>query len=148
MTQGWNPQATPSGAFGPQSAAAAGGGGGTFVSQGAHAPSLAPRPSPGVFAPNVGVFGAAPPSLGAFTSFAEPVEVAVAKARKEAEEKAIREIIKEDCNARGSHIADELNVRDADGRVMVNFNHPEDEAPIYLTDHIAKFIKPHQIGGT
>ena len=99
------------------------------------------------YKPNLGAFAPCQ-SLGAFSKFdATPEDGEAARLRAEAEEKAIKAIIKEDCHARGSRIADECNVPDDSGRVMVNFNHPEDEDPIYLTDHLAKQIKPHQIGG-
>jgi len=62
-------------------------------------------------------------------------------------DKEIDEIIKRDCHARGSHIDEAENVKGADGRVLVNYNHPADEDPIYLTPLLAKVIKPHQIGG-
>lgn len=31
--------------------------------------------------------------------------------------------------------------------MLVNVNHPPDEQNIYLADHLASRIKPHQIGG-
>ncbi|XP_030827924.1 helicase ARIP4-like [Strongylocentrotus purpuratus] len=47
----------------------------------------------------------------------------------------------------GLHTNDEANVPDIHGRVLVNVNHPPDDPDIYLPDHIARAVKPHQIGG-
>ncbi|XP_077384956.1 helicase ARIP4 isoform X2 [Festucalex cinctus] len=47
----------------------------------------------------------------------------------------------------GAHINDALNLPDAQGRVMVNINHPAEEKDIYLAPQLAKAVKPHQIGG-
>ncbi|XP_046726872.1 helicase ARIP4-like isoform X1 [Silurus meridionalis] len=40
-----------------------------------------------------------------------------------------------------------VNQPDAQGRVLININHPEDESDIYLSPQIARIIKPHQIDG-
>jgi len=53
----------------------------------------------------------------------------------------------EDPNNSGMHVNDCLNVHDADGRVLVNTNHPESDPDIHLAPQLEKFIKPHQIGG-
>ncbi|XP_051933273.1 helicase ARIP4 [Hippocampus zosterae] len=47
----------------------------------------------------------------------------------------------------GAHINDALNLPDAQGRVLVNINHPAEEKDIYLAPQLAKAVKPHQIGG-
>lgn len=47
----------------------------------------------------------------------------------------------------GAHINDALNMPDAQGRVLVNINHPAEEKDIYLTSQLARAVKPHQIGG-
>ncbi|XP_061640395.1 helicase ARIP4 isoform X1 [Phyllopteryx taeniolatus] len=47
----------------------------------------------------------------------------------------------------GAHINDALNLPDAQGRVMVNINHPAEEKDIYLAPQLARAVKPHQIGG-
>lgn len=47
----------------------------------------------------------------------------------------------------GAHINDSLNQPDAQGRVMVNINHPAEEKDIFLAPQLAKAVKPHQIGG-
>ena len=47
----------------------------------------------------------------------------------------------------GQHTNDELNVKDENGRVLVNTGHPADEPDIFLPRQIEKIIKPHQIGG-
>uniref|UniRef100_A0A3Q3FZ07 RAD54 like 2 n=1 Tax=Labrus bergylta TaxID=56723 RepID=A0A3Q3FZ07_9LABR len=47
----------------------------------------------------------------------------------------------------GAHINDTQNMPDAQGRVLVNINHPAEEKDIYLAPQLAKAVKPHQIGG-
>nr|XP_054751572.1 helicase ARIP4-like [Lytechinus pictus]XP_054751573.1 helicase ARIP4-like [Lytechinus pictus] len=47
----------------------------------------------------------------------------------------------------GMHTNDETNVPDVHGRVLVNVNHPPDDPDIYLPNHIAQAVKPHQVGG-
>ncbi|XP_076132128.1 helicase ARIP4-like isoform X1 [Alosa pseudoharengus] len=47
----------------------------------------------------------------------------------------------------GAHANDNLNQPDAQGRVLVNVNHPADESDIYLSPQLARVVKPHQIGG-
>ncbi|CAJ1050707.1 helicase ARIP4 [Xyrichtys novacula] len=47
----------------------------------------------------------------------------------------------------GAHINDALNQPDAQGRVLVNINHPAEEKDIFLAPQLAKAVKPHQIGG-
>ncbi|KAM4587679.1 helicase ARIP4 [Odontesthes bonariensis] len=47
----------------------------------------------------------------------------------------------------GAHINDALNLPDAQGRVLVNINHPAEEKDIFLAPHLARAVKPHQIGG-
>ena len=48
---------------------------------------------------------------------------------------------------RGIHMTDELNVPDAEGRVLVNVNHLPNEPDVFLLPFLAKNIKSHQIGG-
>uniref|UniRef100_A0A673IC13 RAD54 like 2 n=1 Tax=Sinocyclocheilus rhinocerous TaxID=307959 RepID=A0A673IC13_9TELE len=47
----------------------------------------------------------------------------------------------------GSHVNDSLNQPDAQGRVLVNINHPGDEEDLFLAPRLARAVKPHQIGG-
>ncbi|KAK3512772.1 hypothetical protein QTP70_025117 [Hemibagrus guttatus] len=47
----------------------------------------------------------------------------------------------------GSHINDTLNQPDAQGRVLVNINHPAEESDLFLAPQLARAVKPHQIGG-
>jgi SNF2 family DNA or RNA helicase len=49
--------------------------------------------------------------------------------------------------ARGIHMNDEMNKADAEGRVLVNMGHPQEDADIYLLPYLARNVKPHQIGG-
>ena len=50
-------------------------------------------------------------------------------------------------NTCGIHANDSLNIPDIDGRILVNVGHPPEDPKIYLSNHIASIIKPHQIGG-
>lgn len=45
----------------------------------------------------------------------------------------------------GAHVNDALNQPDADGRVLVNINHPSNERDLYLAPQIARVVKPHQV---
>uniref|UniRef100_A0A667WNK5 RAD54 like 2 n=1 Tax=Myripristis murdjan TaxID=586833 RepID=A0A667WNK5_9TELE len=47
----------------------------------------------------------------------------------------------------GAHVNDALNQPDAQGRVLVNLNHPAAEGDIFLLPQLARAVKPHQIGG-
>ncbi|KAL0977763.1 hypothetical protein UPYG_G00160910 [Umbra pygmaea] len=47
----------------------------------------------------------------------------------------------------GAHINDSLNQPDAQGRVLVNINHPTEEADLFLAPQLAQAVKPHQVGG-
>ncbi|CAG5980738.1 unnamed protein product [Menidia menidia] len=47
----------------------------------------------------------------------------------------------------GAHINDALNLPDAQGRVLVNINHPAEEKDIFLAPQLARAVKPHQVGG-
>ncbi|XP_075882242.1 helicase ARIP4-like isoform X2 [Nelusetta ayraudi] len=47
----------------------------------------------------------------------------------------------------GAHTDDALNQPDAQGRVLVNFNHPAGEKDIFLSPQLARAVKPHQVGG-
>ncbi|KAM9859849.1 helicase ARIP4 [Aulostomus maculatus] len=47
----------------------------------------------------------------------------------------------------GAHVNDALNLPDAQGRVLVNINHPAEEKDLYLAPQLARAVKPHQIGG-
>ncbi|XP_061113625.1 helicase ARIP4 isoform X2 [Conger conger] len=47
----------------------------------------------------------------------------------------------------GAHINDALNQPDAQGRVLVNINHPANEKDLFLAPQLARAVKPHQIGG-
>lgn len=45
----------------------------------------------------------------------------------------------------GAHTNDALNQPDAEGRVLVNFNHPAGEKDIFLSPQLARAVKPHQV---
>lgn len=45
----------------------------------------------------------------------------------------------------GAHINDALNLPDAQGRVLVNINHPAEEKDLYLAPQLARAVKPHQV---
>lgn len=45
----------------------------------------------------------------------------------------------------GAHINDALNLPDAQGRVLININHPAEESDIYLAPQLARAVKPHQV---
>ncbi|XP_036434556.1 helicase ARIP4-like isoform X2 [Colossoma macropomum] len=47
----------------------------------------------------------------------------------------------------GAHVNDALNQPDAQGRVLINVNHPADENDLYLSPQLSHAVKPHQIGG-
>lgn len=47
----------------------------------------------------------------------------------------------------GSHVNDAINQPDAQGRVLVNINHPGDDEDLFLAPQLAHAVKPHQIGG-
>uniref|UniRef100_A0A674CJQ5 RAD54 like 2 n=1 Tax=Salmo trutta TaxID=8032 RepID=A0A674CJQ5_SALTR len=49
--------------------------------------------------------------------------------------------------ATGAHANDAVNQPDAQGRVLVNLNHPTEEADLFLSPQLARVVKPHQIGG-
>ncbi|XP_044755632.1 uncharacterized protein LOC123314413 isoform X2 [Coccinella septempunctata] len=53
----------------------------------------------------------------------------------------------EDPTNSGMHTNDEFNTPDAEGRVLINVGHPENDQDIFLAPQIARIIKPHQIGG-
>ncbi|XP_027026818.1 helicase ARIP4-like isoform X1 [Tachysurus fulvidraco] len=52
-----------------------------------------------------------------------------------------------DGESSGMHLNNSDKQPDAQGQVLINVNHPEDESDIYLSPQIARIIKPHQIGG-
>ncbi|XP_076597954.1 helicase ARIP4-like isoform X2 [Chaetodon auriga] len=53
----------------------------------------------------------------------------------------------EESEPSGAHANDALNRHDAEGRVLVNLNHPAAEKDIFLLPQLARAVKPHQIGG-
>ncbi|XP_067447744.1 helicase ARIP4-like isoform X3 [Thunnus thynnus] len=53
----------------------------------------------------------------------------------------------EESEPSGAHANDALNRPDAQGRVLVNLNHPDTEKDIFLSPQLARVVKPHQIGG-
>uniref|UniRef100_A0A4W6G8I2 RAD54 like 2 n=1 Tax=Lates calcarifer TaxID=8187 RepID=A0A4W6G8I2_LATCA len=53
----------------------------------------------------------------------------------------------EESEPSGAHANDALNQPDAQGRVLVNLNHPASETDIFLSPQLARVVKPHQIGG-
>ncbi|KAM8830465.1 helicase ARIP4-like isoform 2-T3 [Synchiropus picturatus] len=48
---------------------------------------------------------------------------------------------------RGTHTTDAINLRDQQGRVLVNVNHPDTDVDMFLLPQLARAVKPHQIGG-
>ena len=48
------------------------------------------------------------------------------------------------CNS-GMHVNDALNIRHANGSVLVNTGHPEDDEDIHIASQISALIKPHQV---
>ncbi|XP_040905386.1 helicase ARIP4-like isoform X2 [Toxotes jaculatrix] len=53
----------------------------------------------------------------------------------------------EESEPSGAHVNDVLNRPDAQGRVLINLNHPASEPDIFLSPQLARAVKPHQIGG-
>lgn len=53
----------------------------------------------------------------------------------------------DDENNSGEHTNDSYNVPDAEGRVVINIGHKENEEKVFIAPQIARVIKPHQIGG-
>ncbi|CAG2167179.1 unnamed protein product, partial [Oppiella nova] len=47
----------------------------------------------------------------------------------------------------GVHTDDSYNIPDARGRVLVNVGHPGAEPDLFLSEHMARRVKAHQIGG-
>lgn len=43
------------------------------------------------------------------------------------------------------HLNDAVNQPDAQGQVLINVNHPDDESDIYLSPQLARIVKPHQV---
>lgn len=57
------------------------------------------------------------------------------------------DVEEEDENNSGEHTNDVYNQKDAEGRVVVNIGHGENESKIYVAPQISRVIKHHQIGG-
>lgn len=53
----------------------------------------------------------------------------------------------DDENNSGEHTNDAYNAPDAEGRVVINIGHKENEQKVFIAPQIARVIKPHQIGG-
>ncbi|CAG9808002.1 unnamed protein product [Chironomus riparius] len=53
----------------------------------------------------------------------------------------------DDENNSGEHTNDVYNKHDAEGRVIINIGHNENEPDVFVAPQIAKVIKPHQVGG-
>uniref|UniRef100_A0A3Q2TIX6 RAD54 like 2 n=1 Tax=Fundulus heteroclitus TaxID=8078 RepID=A0A3Q2TIX6_FUNHE len=53
----------------------------------------------------------------------------------------------EETEPSSAHANDAQNQADAQGRVLVNLNHPAAEEDIFLSPQLARAVKPHQIGG-
>lgn len=51
----------------------------------------------------------------------------------------------EESEPSGAHTNDALNQPDAQGRVLVNLNHPAEEEDIFLLPHLTRAVKPHQV---
>ena len=45
----------------------------------------------------------------------------------------------------GSHVNDDMNQPDSQGRVLVNVGHPPNEPDIFLAPQLAYAVKPHQV---
>lgn len=45
----------------------------------------------------------------------------------------------------GAHANDAHNQPDPQGRVLVNMNHPPEEADLFLAPQLARAVKPHQV---
>ena len=45
----------------------------------------------------------------------------------------------------GSHVNDDMNQPDSEGRVLVNVGHPPNEPDIFLAPQLAYVVKPHQV---
>ena len=48
----------------------------------------------------------------------------------------------------GAHANDAHNQPDPQGNVLVNMNHPPEEADLYLAPQLARAVKPHQVTTT
>ena len=55
------------------------------------------------------------------------------------------EVNLEDTDNAGLHVDDRLNIPNADGRVLVNVGHTENDPDIFLAPQIQRIIKPHQV---
>ena len=75
----------------------------------------------------------------------EDEDVVMVASDQEEEEEEEEGEKKGDVNNSGSHINDEMNQPDAQGRVLVNIGHPPDEPDIYLAPQITSVVKPHQV---
>lgn len=51
----------------------------------------------------------------------------------------------EESESSGVHANDALNQLDAEGRVLVNLNHPATDKDIFLLPQLARAVKPHQV---
>lgn len=67
------------------------------------------------------------------------------KKKKKAEEEQEGEQEEAVSEPSGAHTNDALNQPDAEGRVLVNFNHPAGEKDIFLAPQLARVVKPHQV---
>ncbi len=45
----------------------------------------------------------------------------------------------------GSHVNDDMNQPDKEGRVLVNVGHPPAEPDIHLAPQLGEAVKPHQV---
>ena len=53
--------------------------------------------------------------------------------------------LEDDPHNSGLHVNDTLNVRDPEGRVLVNLARPGADPDVYLADQLASCVKPHQV---
>lgn len=53
----------------------------------------------------------------------------------------------EESEPSGAHANNTQNQPDAQGRVLVNLNHPEADEDIFLSPQLARAVKPHQVSG-
>lgn len=51
----------------------------------------------------------------------------------------------EESEPNSAHVNDVQNQPDAQGRVLVNLNHPPTDTDIFLSPQLARAIKPHQV---
>lgn len=66
----------------------------------------------------------------------------ISESEHQQEEQAVKKSLQ-----RGIHMNDEQNVPNANGQVLVNVNHSQEDCDVFLLPYLAKNVKSHQIGG-